>query len=269
MAEAVIREYCPDDVPELIGLWITVFGDTESFCRNFFEALPDMGSGVVAELDGRIVGAAYTLNGQELIYGTEKTVVGYIYGVAVFEEYRHRGIGERLVKAVYELSERREAKIVTTLPAEKSLYAWYERLVGLKCSLRCEKLCLKACASEAVMPLSSTEYMIYRENMLRDVPHIHPSNYALEFERQLLCEYGGGFYLSESGLCAAYSENGRAIIREVISASSDASLKAARAVGAYLGADECEVRLPSLNGTEYVASDMPLPPDCVWNLTFD
>ena len=41
MAEAVIREYCPDDVPELIGLWITVFGDTESFCRNFSPRFAD------------------------------------------------------------------------------------------------------------------------------------------------------------------------------------------------------------------------------------
>jgi len=269
MAEVPIREYSSRDVPELIWLWTSAFDDTDSFCEKFFLSLPDMGSGVVAELDGKIVGAAYTLNGQELIDGENRSAVGYIYGVSVCEKYRHQGIGERLVKAVYELSKKRGAVIVATLPAEKSLYGWYEKTAGLKYSLKCEKIILKSKVSEMTMPVSSTEYMMMRENMLRGKAHIHLSDYALEFEKKLLNEYGGNFFMAESGLCAVYLDNGRAIVREVIAPDRDAALRIAESIGASLKADECELRLPSAEGAEYVLSDKPLPPDCIWNLTFD
>lgn len=269
MAEALIREYSLRDVPELIKLWTTVFDDTNSFCEKFFGALPDMGSGVVAEIDGKIAGAAYTLTGQELVDGEKRAVVGYIYGVAVYEQYRHRGIGESLVNAVYELSKKRGAAIVATLPAEKSLYGWYEKFAGLKHTLKCEKLVVKSASSETVMPVTSTEYMMMRENMLRGKTHIHLSDYSLEFERKLLNEYGGDLFMAESGLCAAYIDCGRALVREVIAPNRETALRITESVGAFLGTGECEVRLPCAEGTEYVLSDRPLPDNCVWNLTFD
>lgn len=269
MPEPMIREYVTADVPELIRLWTGAFDDTGSFCEKFFLFLPDIGSGVVAVTDGKIVGAAYSLNGQELVDGEKRAVVGYIYGVAVYEQYRHKGIGESLVKAVFELSKKRGAVTVTTLPAEKSLYGWYEKIAGFKYTLKCEKLVVKSGASEAVMPVTSTEYMMMRESMLRGKVHIHPSSYALEFEKKLLNEYGGDLFMTESGLCAAYPDNGRAMVREVIAPDREAALRVAESVGAFLKVNECEVRLPASDGVEYVLSDKLLPADCIWNLTFD
>ena len=269
MGETVIREYVKEDIPALKKLWIDVFGDTEGFCDRFFEALPDMGSGVVAEINGETVGAAYTLNGQELVENGKRSVIGYIYGVGVYEKYRGRGIGGALVKAVYELSKKREAVTVTTLPAEGSLYEWYERIIGLKCTLHRERFELECQPVEMTMPLSSSEYMMWREKLLSDRTHIHLSNYALEFEKQLLNEYGGGYYMTESGICAAYLDGDTALVREALCPSREDCLKAAASVGAAMGAKKCVLFLPSETGESYIASDKPLPPDCVWNLTFD
>lgn len=269
MNDAAIREYRTADVPGLIRLWTAVFDDTESAAESFFTALPDIGAGTAAFVDGEIAGAAYLIDGQELADGGKRLRIGYIYGVGVYEKYRRRGIGERLVKAVYELSKRRGADIVTCLPAEKSLYAWYKRTVGLEYILRCEKVSLKAKPAERVMRVSSAEYMIWRENMLKHRTHIRLSSFALEFEKQLLEEYGGGLYMAESGICAAYVENGKTLVREVIAHDREGALRAAQSVCALLGTDECALRLPAHEGEEYIVSDKPLPDGCVWNLTFD
>lgn len=269
MNDAAIREYRTADVPGLIRLWTAVFDDTESAAESFFTALPDIGAGTAAFVDGEIAGAAYLIDGQELADGDKRLRIGYIYGVGVYEKYRRRGIGERLVKAVYELSKRRGADIVTCLPAEKSLYAWYERLVDFRYTLKCEKLTVKTEAAGKAVRISAAEYAHRREEAIGRRSHVILSAPALEFEKRLFEEYGGGFFMTQSGVCAAYIDGGKALVREVISADRVAAMRTAEAVGAALGAAECEIRFPSADGDEYVCSDRPLPDGCIWNLTFD
>ena len=264
-----IREIERADVPELIELWVEVFGDRRSYAESFFAALPDVGSGVAALCSGKIVGAAYTLNGQELVENGRTTALGYLYGVGVYEEYRGRGIGGELIKAVYALSGKRGASIVCILPAEESLYDWYEELLGMKHLLRRKRVLCKADAAEQVMPLSVTEYALWRENYLRNKPHVRLSSFSLALEERLCAEYGGGFFMSESGIAAAYMDEDAVIVREVLSADDAASLRVAASVGAALGAKDCLVCLPSESGYNYILSDRPLPADCVWNLSFD
>ena len=273
MCDWTIREYTPADVPQMAALWQRSFGDSEGFVQAFFAALPDMGSGVVAVCGEKVIGAAYTLNGQELLDGTgaKAPVIGYLYGVSVEREYRHHGIGGALVKAVYALSQKREAKIVCTLPAEASLYDWYEKLLGLRPVLYRKKQAVKAAQLELSMELSSTEYMIWRENMLRGQAHLHLSNYALEFEKKLLKEYGGGFFAVESGIAAAYVENGVGLIRELIVPDSKLLPRAASSVAYALGVEQAWLYLPASaqDGERYIAADSALPEGCIWNLSFD
>ena len=269
MSDTLIREYAAEDVPELIKLWTAVFDDTASMAEKFFDALPDIGGGVVALIGEETVGAAYTINGQELICGNKHTPIGYIYGVGVVEKYRHRGIGEKLVGAVCELSRKHGAEVLSCLPAEEGLYAWYEEIADFEYTMKCEKLTVKAATSAPVTRLSAAEYMTRREKKLEGKTYIRLSEHAMDFERQLLEEYGGGFFASEDGLCAAYNDNGKALAREVIARGRDAAIRAAESVGAALGTSECELRLPTTSGGLYVASDKPLPDGCIWNLTFD
>ena len=269
MSDARIREYAAEDVPELIRLWTAVFDDTASMAERFFAALPDIGGGVVALLNGKIAGAAYTINGQELICGDKHTPIGYIYGVGVLEKYRHRGIGEKLVKAICELSRKLGAEVLSCLPAEEGLYAWYEQLADFKYTMKCEKFTIKSSPSAEVTRLSAADYMTRREKMLEGETHIRLSERAMDFEKQLLEEYGGGLFASEDGLCAAYNDCGKALAREIIARGRNAAIRAAESVGAALGTSECELRLPSASGGLYVASDKPLPDGCIWNLTFD
>ncbi|MGI5976322.1 MAG: GNAT family N-acetyltransferase [Candidatus Limivicinus sp.] len=270
MSDFSIREYRKEDIPQLSALWINVFGDSEEFVNEFFSALPDIGGGLAALEGDKIIGAAYVLTGQELASQSGGApVLGYIYGVAVDESFRGKGVGSELVKRAAELGRKREAKIICTLPASDELYGWYEKLIGLKPVLWRERQTIKSEKLEESMPLSSTEYMLWREGMLKGKNHVRLSNFSLEFEKKLLSCYGGGYYATESGVAAAYVEDGKTVIVELVCMDRAAVRQSAASVGAILGTDEVTLLLPSEKGEKYIAADGELPKDCVWNLTFD
>ena len=69
-----INEYRHEDVPSLKRLWAETFGDTPSLIDRFFELLPSMGTGLVAECGGELLGAAYVLVAE--LWRTEKPPSG-------------------------------------------------------------------------------------------------------------------------------------------------------------------------------------------------
>ena len=278
MSDFEIREYRPEDIPQLSALWQETFGDSEHFVSEFFRMLPDMGTGLAAVSGDSVMGAAYVLTGQELVLNrlehfTDEDcapVIGYIYAVSVFPDFRNRGIGSALVKAAAEEAGKREADIVCTLPASESLYKWYGELIGVNCVLRRSSEIIGSAPLEMYMPLSSAEYMLRRENMLSGRPHLHLSAPSLEFERILCAESGGGFYAAGCGIAAAYKENGRGVITELICADENQRERAAASIGDALGVSEVELLSPSSGGSAYIAADSDkIVPDTVWNLSFD
>lgn len=269
MADFRLREFLPDDVPALISLWCTCFDDTESFVRAFFSALPEIGSGIVAECGGIPVSAAYTLNGQELVNGGKSRKVGYIYGVATDPRFRGLGIGGAVVRETARLSKKLGAEIISTLPAEESLYQWYEDLIGVKKRLCREKICTASKPCMAVSEISTSEYATKREMLLHEKAHLRLSPASFEFEGTLLQEYGGGFFSVGDGVAAAYIDGETALIRELIGTNACDYNKYAASVGAALGVSKAELSVPSASGCSYIAADCELPADCIWNLSFD
>ena len=163
-----VRHYRKDDIPAMRALWRRVFDERESFLDAFFTLLPDIGGAAVAEDDsGALCGAAYALTGYELLAGGESPHVGYVYAVAVDERERGRGLGAELTKKAAAICREREAVIVATLPAEQSLYRWYENRIGTTHVLRRERKTAAAQKTVDIIKLTGTEYMLWRENMLR------------------------------------------------------------------------------------------------------
>lgn len=269
MTELTIREYRPEDIPALTRLWMDSFGDSEKLISEFFRLLPDMGTGLVAQQDGKLIGMAYAITGMELLGVEEKPpVCGYIYAVAVDKAHRGLGAGRILSIAAADKAKERGAGIICTLPAEPSLYKWYEEIISVQCALYRRRELVDSAEFEPVMELSSTEYMLWRENMLKDRPHLHLSNPSLEFQRILCREYGGGFYAVGSGIAAAYRDGDMGIIRELICPPQD-RLALAASIGSALGTEKLSLFEPCEDGDAYIAASRPLPSDCLWNLSFD
>lgn len=94
-----IREYTREDTSAMRSLWSDAFGDPSELIDFFFELLPSMGTGFVAELDGEIFGAAYVLDAFLHLPGGETKKLAYIYAVSVDESAQGRGIGAELTRA--------------------------------------------------------------------------------------------------------------------------------------------------------------------------
>ena len=265
-----IRHYQKDDIPAMRALWKRVFNEREAYLDAVFTLLPDVGGAAVA-VDGKgaLLGAAYAMTGYELLAGKESPHLGYVYAVAVDESARGQGLGGELTKAAAAICREREAVIVATLPAEEGLYAWYEKQIGTKYALRREKSAVPADKMVDIMKLTGTEYMLWRENLLRGRAHVHLSTPMMELQRALCESYDGGLFASSDGVFAACRDGERLIIPEILCAQGVPADTAASAA-AYLGCREAVFYTPAAQGGEsYVVSDTPLPPGTVWDLTLD
>ena len=271
MSDAVIREYRGGDIPEMSVLWQAVFGDSEGLVNSFLQLLPGMGTAAVAEVNGKIAGAAYAVTGMECVRASGKAqTCGYIYAVAVAPEFRGSGIGRALTERSAELARDRGAEIICTLPAEESLYAWYKTILGTECALHRRRFEVKAAAVIPGQNLSAAEYGQRREALLRDRCRMRPSRTTLEFQRRFCEELGGGLYACGGGICSAYLEDGAAVIKELIAPEGADAADIAAAIGAALGTEHTVYYLPSPDGEPYLAAEPgKIAPDCVWNITFD
>lgn len=266
MADFTLRETRAEDYAALSALWQRCFGDPPELIEKFFALLPELGMGVTAACQGSAVGAAYALTGLELL--PDRKGCGYIYAVAVDESCQGLGIGGALSTAAAEAARQAGAEIICTLPAEESLYDWYEKLVGVKYALRRKELRCAAKAGEC-REISAAEYAARREELLSDKPHIRFPAAYLSFQRELCKCYGGGFFAVCEGIAAAYPEGDTAKICELILPAGAERNAAAASIGASLGSTYALRYEPAAEGERFVACDSPLPWDCAWDLALD
>lgn len=266
MADFTLRETQPEDYAALSALWQRCFGDPPELIGKLFALLPELGRGVTAVCQGSVVGAAYALTGLELL--PDRTSCGYIYAVAVDENCRGLGIGGALSAAAAEAARQTGVEMICTLPAEESLYDWYERLIGVKYPLRRRTLRCMAATGEC-REISAGEYSARREKLLCGRAHIRFPAAYLSFQRELCKCYGGGFFAVGDGIAAAYPEGDTAKICELILPAGAERNAAAAAIAAKLGAAFALSYGPAADGERFVVCDSPLPWDCEWNLALD
>ena len=230
-----------------------------------------LGLGLLAERDGKILGAAYAITGLELIRpDRDKQPCGYLYAVAVRPEARGCGIGAALSRACADTAKTLGCGLFCTQPAEPSLFAWYEEILSLRCALRRRTERVSAAALELCMELCPTDYRFWRERMLEGSPHIRLGDAALLFQHSLCKCCGGGFFAVGDGVAAAYLEDGDCLVRELLCPAGMDRLALAASLAAQLGARRALLCTPGPEGEPYIAAETgALPPDCVWNLSFD
>lgn len=269
MADFTIREFKADDVPALVSLWQEIFGDTAHVVSEFFRILPGMGNCVVAELGGEIVGMTSVITGLELVTEEKTSRCGYIYAVAAKSAARHRGIGAALTRRACEWAKEHGAELLCTLPAEDSLYAWYDELMGVNCALYRSSFETAPVSGKDVKKISAEEYLALREKLLSGKNHLRGNAAVIEFAEVFYGSYGGGLFRCGDAVCAAYGDEKAISIKELITPCNDAEAVAA-SLGAHLGTEKVIYFLPSTEGSKYLSTPAgAVPADCIWNLTFD
>ena len=120
------------------------------------------------------------------------------------------------------------------------------------------------------MEMTSTEYQLWRDNLLKGRAYLRPSPPTMEFARRFCQSLGGGLYACSSGICTAYLDGETCFIKELITNRPEDAPLIAASVGAELGARVAVWYLPAREGEAYLAAKPgAIPADCVWNLTFD
>lgn len=246
-----LREYAPSDREQLVSLWCEVFEDPPELVGDFLRLLPEMGTCCVAVKGAQVLGAAYLIDGFTLqVPGQVSRRCGYLYAVAVRHNVRRGGIGAAVSRGSVALGRERGADLICTLPAEESLYRWYEKILSLNC--RCTRTRRYADRlPSAAAPLSGPEYLMRRERILNRKAHVVPNPAAMEFQQCLCRSYGGGLYASGDAVFCAYREANRWVIPEYLPDPADS------------GQGGFSETVP------YLCSDVPLPDGLIWNLTFD
>lgn len=264
-ANFLIRRYTPADEAALTALWSRCFGDSEELIHGFFALLPELGVGVTAELDGKPAGMAFAICGMTLSGGGR---CGYIYAVAVDESCRGIGAGAALTRAAADAARSLGAEVICTLPAEASLYPWYEKLISTGFTLYRRRDIIPAGEAHGFVPLSAAEYNDRREALLAGVPHLTVTDACAELLRLLCKAYGGGLFAVDCGVAACYLEDDTCLIRELICPDALRERNAA-ALARQLGAVRAELCSPAQGGDSFVALDRIIPRDTVWNIAFD
>ena len=265
--KTLIREIRPEDTAELVRLWHDVFGDPPALAESFLRLLPEMGGGVCARIDGQLAGAAYVVTG--FTVGTLRA--GYVYAVAVQPAYRGLGLGKALTRAAAALGKRLGADFLCTLPANASLYAWYEEVIGLRCVLyrRVERFAAKP--GLPVTALDATDYNARREALLRSTEHMSMNAAAAEYESFSCRLFGGRLYAVGDAIAAAYQNDEGAYIRELLCPDPEQRRAIAEAIGSAMGCEYVTLLSPETKEDRPFLMAEPdfLPDDCVWNLAFD
>ena len=255
MTDIIIRPYKTEDIPALTRIWHGSFGDEISMIEKFFELLPDMGKGFVAEKGGEVVGMLYMLDAS---FGERK--VGYVYAVAVKPEYRRQGIGRSLCEAASSM----DYDIIATLPAENELYTWYEKVLGTKPVLYGKHERVYPGRGKTYYEINAAEYGEMREKLLVSKPHIEFSPSYLRYQEIICTTYGGGMFAGLGGIACGYIDDGMLHIKEAL---GDVSFLPA--LCADLGAQYAVIRTADASGEPFIAAMGALPLECEWNLALD
>ena len=263
-----ISEYTAADIPSLKMLWVETFHDEPELVDRFFELLPSMGTGLIAESADEILGAAYVLNAELRCSDNSVHNLGYIYAVAVEPSARCNGIGAELTRACKRYCWENNIDICCTLPAEASLYEWYEKISGLTAA--------NSCIYESIMPsdaepqiceLHADEYSYRRIDLLRNNNYVNFDYGYLLYQEALFKTYGGGFFACSGGIACGYIDGETLLIKEVLNDEPGFI----PALCSKLGAKTALVRRPAIDGEPFIAAfeANDFPSDAIWNLALD
>lgn len=271
MADILLRAAESGDMPGMLALWHKVFGDPPELIKAFQELLPEIGTAAVAVEGSQPVGAAYAITAMELVRpGAEPLPCAYVYSVAVDPAHRDKGLGAKLSILAADLAKERGAELTCTLPAEDSLYPWYEKVLGVEQVLSRRRLEGLAGEKGGWRKAGALEYGREREKLLEGREHQRLKEPCLRFAESFFGCFEGGLYTRGDALAAAYGDEKSLYIRELLTAEGQDVEKLAAELCGSLGRERFILDIPGTKGAAYLsARPGMIAPDCFWSFCFD
>ncbi len=253
-----------NDIESIIVLWNEAFPDTEENIRFFIDNRFVPHNTVVCEEGGEVVSMLFLLDGNLIIEGNSYSSY-YLYAACTAESFRGRGIMAKLLEKAKKLTAERNKYFICLMPAEKSLFGFYERF-GYK-SIFSRKI-LNINSSEVENTVSENnridqiDYACLRNSAFKEFNRFEWDHNAIEFAFKHHDLYGGDSVFSCKGY-ALYNTNESTNVKELAFHPSD--FKAAiKMILSESGTQECSVTLPAdypadIGKAEIIKSAMALP----------
>lgn len=122
----MIRYSDESDRNNIIKLWHEAFGDSEAEIEFFLNNRYIPQNTLVCEADGKIASMLFLLEGNMSIKGKDYPSY-YLYAACTLNEYRGIGYMTSLLEFAKETAQKRGYYFICLLPAQKSLYSYYEK----------------------------------------------------------------------------------------------------------------------------------------------
>ena len=148
----------PGEEASLRALFTEAFGE-EGFTDLFFRTgyAP---ARCLAAFDGALLA---TLHWFDCFLEGKKAA--YIYGIAAFRRCRGRGVGSALIRAALDELKKRGYEMVFLVPAEPSLFGYYERF-GFRATSTIREQIIEAATPLPLRKLTADEYAAARKKLL-------------------------------------------------------------------------------------------------------
>ncbi|MDH6358769.1 GNAT family N-acetyltransferase [Parabacteroides sp. PF5-9] len=110
---------------QIIDLWKTSFNDSDTFIQFYFNKVYKDENALTITKNGKII-SALQLIPYDMTYGKETISVGYISGACTDPSERGKGWMHQLLLQAFEMMKERNMTITVLIPAEKSLFYYYQ-----------------------------------------------------------------------------------------------------------------------------------------------
>lgn len=113
-----------DKKEQLVALWKTCFGDSDSFIRLFFDRVYRDENALTLERGGRLCCALHIVP-YKMLAGEQELTMAYVCGVATWPEFRRQGLMGRLMRQALEEMTSRGYDLTSLIPATPALFNYY------------------------------------------------------------------------------------------------------------------------------------------------
>lgn len=232
-----LRPPRPGEESALRALFTEAFGD-EVFTDLFFRTgySPDR---CLTAFDGGLLAALHWFD-----CSLEGRKAAYVYGIAAFRRCRGQGIGSALIRFAVDHLKARGYDIITLVPAEESLFPYYERF-GFRTVSTIRESLVPAGDPLPIRKLSVSEYAAARRRLL-------PTNSLLQEGAVLDLLAGYADFYATPNAIAAVSDH---MVWELLGEAGDAP-----GLIAALGIPAATVRTPG-SGRPFamaIGTDVPI-----------
>ncbi|MFZ4455155.1 MAG: GNAT family N-acetyltransferase [Bacteroidales bacterium] len=204
----MIRTSKQSDIPQIVSLWRTCFGDSDEYIRSFLSIIGTPERCLVVELENKIASMIFMLPAKMNVAGTSRDVI-YIYACATSPEFREKGVMRDLLEAAYKQAVEQSAFALILIPASEKLSAYYQKIGFLPffCKTKFRLAAVDKLLTEPLNKDTISEIIAIRKrNLTSDFACHWPDNH-LRFALNELADDGVKAFISENSYVLFSPEN--------------------------------------------------------------